>query len=973
MTFLKNHRRDPKGNSGRSVREGSSRTSLTFSFVFSFIFGSILLSSIASATNVGVSLLETPESVVISPSEMLIRIRATDTFTATATFSSSSPDLNVTTNNFTQWSSDNENVVVVNSSGMVTAVEIGSATVTVTYGGKSDSALVTVVPEASPPPSPSPSSSGGRNSNNRITSSDGRENPPVPTPPPTERPSERPVSPENPLSPPTEPRVNPENIPPRPENPSVPESSPPLLAPLDSGISDSPLPTPPAPPSPPESPSVLIETDRNLPSSENDQIQTIFNDETLIGFFPANLDFDKSPDTAIIQTDFGPVILPSDLSVSRGEILHKFLKILEVEKVYQDLLDTCSLDLESCLSIFLNTTSFEGVTLKSEGDAGERAISWWRGFIATAVAAAVDDFSTLQLYPDVKPSWPYARDVNVATVLGIVQGYYTEANSPFKPQQALTRMEAVKISLGAVRMVKWMYYDELEALLGGPIGIKSQKTPFADVTQDKTYMWWYPRYLNKACEIQMIDCTPGRNFRPQDYITDAELKIMLDNLKNYTDTSNYLGNQNADTDGDKIKNYLEQSVYFTNFENPDTDDDKLLDGEEIFTFKTNPFLKDSDFDALDDYQEINRYKTNPLSADTDGDGFYDSVEIQAKTDPLDHNSFPEDRNGNFIDDLWEKKYNLDQEVIDTDDDGVADAIEYQFATNPLQKDTDGDGFSDAQELLELRTDPLNAQDPGSIEKLGVRITNLDENQTIADNTPFIQGVAPADSQVRILLRNDFGAEKVLGDVLSSENSIFTFQVQKPLRSGRYQVVARVLQPSKKAVIDSTPVHIIINPDASVNAPKPDKLADEIITDDVLLKQVRVEIEDRKPVLVGKLEKDFGSKVTATWKSVVATSALIADNVSGEFRIASPRQLELGNHEVYVTAIRHKDGVQSKTIRIPFVIGPSLNQPDLKSAADERISSEVASSGWLFGAFLGASILAFTFACLQHSQKKKGKS
>ncbi|MCC5908780.1 MAG: OmpA family protein [Balneolaceae bacterium] len=61
-------------------------------------------------------------------------------------------------------------------------------------------------------------------------------------------------------------------------------------------------------------------------------------------------------------------------------------------------------------------------------------------------------------------------------------------------------------------------------------------------------------------------------------------------------------------------------------------------------------------------------------------------------------------------------YGTDPLNPDTDGDGLTDYEEiYVYGTDPLNPDTDGDGFSDGQEV-EMGTDPLDPSDPPFIRK-----------------------------------------------------------------------------------------------------------------------------------------------------------------------------------------------------------------------------------------------------------------
>jgi thrombospondin type 3 repeat protein len=89
---------------------------------------------------------------------------------------------------------------------------------------------------------------------------------------------------------------------------------------------------------------------------------------------------------------------------------------------------------------------------------------------------------------------------------------------------------------------------------------------------------------------------------------------------------------------------------------------------------------DYDNDGLTDAEELNFYNTNPYDADSDGDGFSDGDEVANGYNPLGEGP-------------------LGLEFIDTDNDGLTDAEELNFYnTNPYDADSDGDGFSDGDEV-----------------------------------------------------------------------------------------------------------------------------------------------------------------------------------------------------------------------------------------------------------------------------------
>ena len=616
------------------------------------------------------------------------------------------------------------------------------------------------------------------------------------------------------------------------------------------------------------------------------------------------------------------------------------IKIFDLENTKKDLIEACLADVVSCTSIISNNSQFVA-TYNNVPLSGQPLVATNPVF-HIANAQQKYDIKGLQLFPDVTLDVENFYYVNMATLLGIVQGYYQEEKSPFKPERIITRMEATKVILGGADLMKWLYYDELATQLGGDQYVLIQETPFSDIKVTTDKMWWYPRYVSKACSVGMFDCTQGSKFRPDEYITKAEVDAMVNNVKNYLGSSGTTARLVDDNDGDTLKNYLEESVYFTNPNKADTDDDGLRDDQELFVYKTSPFLKDTDGDGLSDADEVLVYKTNPLEADTDGDGYPDNIEVREKTDPADVLSLPKATGYQGVSDSWKEQYKITvtDGSQDSDHDGLTDVMEYQYGTDPLSPDSDNDGYPDALEVLDLGTDPLKPNTRVEIEEL-LKITNLKEGQLVGTSMPLIKGIAPLDSTVRLVLKNDFGHEKVLGDTTVDANHVFLFKVPKPIKDGRYIIVARALQLSKKAIKESEPVHIVVDSKLNVPAPVPKKIADQEISSDVLLKNLRVEIVNKRPVLYGSTE--LGNKVTASWRSIVMTSALVADSLGGEFAIMAPTDLAVGDHEVFVTATRKKDNAQSDTVRILFKVSPSFEQEQAQQMEAQQLRGVVEKS------------------------------
>lgn len=168
----------------------------------------------------------------------------------------------------------------------------------------------------------------------------------------------------------------------------------------------------------------------------------------------------------------------------------------------------------------------------------------------------------------------------------------------------------------------------------------------------------------------------------------------------------------GDPDGDCLDNAIEQAVG-TDFCGVDTDGDGMWDGWE-WTYSTN----NPEHDSTLSMNPLDAGQTNEMQAgrrDLDGDGASNLEEFgwwytnQYLLSGCDAGS-PTNR------------YSPDPTKADTDEDGLGDGWEIRFGMNPAafndgSLDSDGDGFTDAEEF-EMNSDPLNAGSPIQVDDNG---------------------------------------------------------------------------------------------------------------------------------------------------------------------------------------------------------------------------------------------------------------
>lgn len=187
--------------------------------------------------------------------------------------------------------------------------------------------------------------------------------------------------------------------------------------------------------------------------------------------------------------------------VKRGDLIKLVVETLNVQEKNKDFINQCYQYREFCLFNFLATSRYKDVKIEPE----------------------------VLLYPDVKPNDPYYNEVVIATMLGIVDGFYNEDNSPFHPERQVSRIQALKIILVAADLVKPLYKFEVESP-------KDENSYFTDVDYALPYTWWYERYLTFSVQNGLLE--PYGAFRPEDNITSDELNGMMKSVLDYMQTAN---------------------------------------------------------------------------------------------------------------------------------------------------------------------------------------------------------------------------------------------------------------------------------------------------------------------------------------------------------------------------------------------------------------------------------------------------
>ncbi len=208
---------------------------------------------------------------------------------------------------------------------------------------------------------------------------------------------------------------------------------------------------------------------------------------------------------------FGRLMLDLSIEgefVNRGELISVIMNAFELKKKKEAYLNECYSFIDFCLFNFMAMSSYDDINLSSP----------------------------IKLYPDVDENHLNYEDINTATMLGIINGFMGEENSPFHPELNVSRVQALKIILAASELVPFKYRFELIEELGSEEALTSQKNPYLDVDSKISSMWWYPRYINFAYENNIIN--DAEYFMPDANITTEELIKWVSKTLKYLNIEN---------------------------------------------------------------------------------------------------------------------------------------------------------------------------------------------------------------------------------------------------------------------------------------------------------------------------------------------------------------------------------------------------------------------------------------------------
>ena len=179
----------------------------------------------------------------------------------------------------------------------------------------------------------------------------------------------------------------------------------------------------------------------------------------------------------------------SGIFLTRGEVVGRIVTAFDLKNKHSKFINDCFEHLSDCFFVFNAMSNFDGISYKP-----------------------------LLLYPDVNTANRYYDAINTATILGLTHGYLDEKETPFHPRDFMTRIEALKVMLGAANLMDWQEKFELELSMQPPLNTE-------EADKKNVPDWWYARYLDFALENGIIDRFDV--LKPDGRISEDDFNAML--------------------------------------------------------------------------------------------------------------------------------------------------------------------------------------------------------------------------------------------------------------------------------------------------------------------------------------------------------------------------------------------------------------------------------------------------------------
>ena len=371
----------------------------------------------------------------------------------------------------------------------------------------------------------------------------------------------------------------------------------------------------------------------------------------------------------------------------------------------------------------------------------------------------------------------------------------------------------------------------------------------------------------------------------EEYIEVVEEIIEAAPVEIKTDIVKVIEEVTQDDDDDGMADWWEEKYLDTDADQDDDIDGDGLTNAEEQAAGTDPTSADSDGDGITDATE-EAIGSDPNSWDSDGDGKADGEEL------LDEESSITQAEEVVIDTT---KLEKAVEYTDSDGDGISDLKEMELGTDPNDADSDNDGLTDGDEVLNKDTNP-NEVTQINLEETTPKITNM-KNIVIGASNATLKGYSKPNRTLLINIVNEEGEPVQILESESDDSG--SFAVVADLGDGQYSMLVMEVTDGEASDM-STSVPITV--DSGVDAPE---------------MEVTERTDESTDLIQAKASP--GSNIYLTYKSMIFSSVIVADTEDGTFTADVPEELyeEAGEHVVYFYP--EDNGITGETMQVNFMV------------------------------------------------------
>lgn len=258
---------------------------------------------------------------------------------------------------------------------------------------------------------------------------------------------------------------------------------------------------------------------------------------------------------------------------------------------------------------------------------------------------------------------------------------------------------------------------------------------------------------------------------------------------------------------------------------------------------------------------------------------------------------------------------IPQTLNDTDNDGLSDSLEKTLGLSIINPDTDGDGYSDAEEYNDYGTDPLvpAAALFSQNEPAGIRLVSLPKRANVEGTSIYLKGLFHTpDTVITTSFESDTGL--AFNVILKTDERGVFHQIVSLDGFCTYAQNTRFTITYKDEVLSTITLHC--RPESYGEFLSSVEFNEQIVQPSFNMKPVTV-IDNLKQGFRAQLTKELDAK--GYFSSIVTSAQMLSDTSVRTIAAYPSQSLEKGPHQFILTMREPIHDTYYDPLVIPFEI------------------------------------------------------